>query len=141
VSLLLDTNVISEWVKPRPDPGVVAWLAGVDEDQVFISVITLAEIRRGVDRMPAGVRRDRLDVWLQNDLPARFDMRIIPVDDAVALAWGCIVARREASGRPINAMDAFIAATAEAHTLTLVTRNVADFERSVEVIVNPWIER
>ncbi len=140
MSFLLDTNVVSEWVKSRPNSGVGAWLAEVDEDRVFISVVTLAELRYGIERMAAGSRRKRLEEWLRDELPVRFEGRVLPVDSTVADAWGKVVARGEAVGRPISAMDAFIAATAETHGLTLVTRNASDFESSVKAIVNPWIE-
>ena len=73
MSFLLDTNVVSEWVKPRPHPGVITWLAEADEDRVFLSVVTLAELRHGVERMAAGSRRARLDVWLREELPLRFE--------------------------------------------------------------------
>jgi predicted nucleic acid-binding protein len=138
VSFLLDTNVLSEWVKPRPNAGVVAWLAEADEDRVFVSVVTLAELRHGIERLPPGRRRSRLDAWLRDELPLRFEGRLLPVDDAVAEGWGKLVARREAMGRPIGVMDAFIAATAELHSLTLVTRNLADFKSSVRSAMNPW---
>jgi predicted nucleic acid-binding protein len=138
VSFLLDTNVVSEWARPSPDPGVVAWLAAVDEDRVFLSVVTLAELRYGIDRLPAGLRRQRLEEWLEGDLPLRFEGRLLPIDVGVADAWGRIAALREARGRPISTMDAFIAATAEAHALTLVTRNATDFESSVTRLLNPW---
>jgi predicted nucleic acid-binding protein len=138
VIFLLDTNVISEWVKPRPDPDVVSWLADADEDRTFLSVITLAEIREGIERLANGARRKRLDEWLRHELPLRFDGRIVPVDTTVADAWGKVVARRAALGKSIGIMDAFIAATAEVHDMTLVTRNVEDFKSSVKTIVNPW---
>jgi predicted nucleic acid-binding protein len=139
VSFLLDTNVVSEWVKPRPDPGVIAWLGEVDEDRVFLSVVTLAELRYGIVRLTDGTRRRRLDAWLSHELLLRFEGRLLLIDQAVADRWGEIVVRREAAGRPIGAMDAFIAATAHVHQLTLVTRNEADFRSAVEDIVNPWI--
>lgn len=138
MSFLLDTNVVSEWVKPRPNPRVVAWLADVDEDRVFISVVTLAELRHGVERMHDGARRRRIDAWLSHELPLRFEGRVLPVDDAVADAWGRMVAHRAALGRPIEPMDAFIAAVARVHRLTLVTRNAADFEPSMDAVFNPW---
>lgn len=138
MSFLLDTNVVSEWVKPRPDPGVVAWLAEVDEDRVFLSVVTLAELRYGIARMTDGSRRRRLDEWLRNALPLRFEGRLLPIDAAVADGWGEVIARREAQGKPISAMDAFIAAVARTHDLTLVTRNATDFEPSLTTIINPW---
>ncbi|MDD2677725.1 MAG: type II toxin-antitoxin system VapC family toxin [Methylacidiphilaceae bacterium] len=138
MSFLLDTNVVSEWVKPRPDPGVVAWLAEVDEDRVFLSVVTLAELRYGIERMADGSRRRRLDEWLRNELPLRFEGRLLPIDAAVADDWGGVIARRETQGKPISAMDAFIAAVARIHGLTLVTRNAADFEPSLASIISPW---
>lgn len=137
MSFLLDTNVISEWTRPRPNPGMIQWLAEVDEDRVFISVITLAELRHGVERLPAGKHRTRLDEWLREELPVRFEARILPVDEATAHACGVIVAQREAIGRPIQAMDALIAATAKTRRLTVVTRNANDFAPSVDAI-NPW---
>jgi toxin FitB len=138
VTFLLDTNVVSEWTKQRPNPGVIAWLADVDEDRVFLSVVTVAELRHGIERLPEGNRRRRLDAWLRDELPLRFAGRLLSVDQAVADCWGEVVARREAAGRPIGVMDAFIAATANVHALSLVTRNAADFESTVSDIVNPW---
>ena len=138
MNYLLDTNLVSEWAKARPDPGVIGWLADADEDRVFVSVITLAELRHGVERLAVGRRRKRLNEWIQNELLLRFDQRILPIDAATAEAWGRIVAHREALGRPIGVMDAFIAATAQVRKLTLATRNQDDFESSVDSIVNPW---
>jgi len=138
LSFLLDTNVVSEWVRPRPDANVVEWLAEVDEDQVFMSVISFAELRRGVDLLPAGLRRDGLERWVVDDLAARFDGRVLDVDRPVADAWGRITARSRRAGHTLGAMDAFFAATAETHELTLVTRNVRDFEGLGISIFNPW---
>lgn len=138
MSFLLDTNAVSEWVKPRPDPGVVAWLAEADEDRIFVSVVTLAELRHGIERLAPGQRRKRLDAWLTDELPDRFGERILPIDLSIADAWGKLVVRREALGRPIGTMDAWIAATAQVHALTLVTRNLRDFEAVVDDVVNPW---
>ena len=138
MNYLLDTNVVSEWVKPRPDAGVVAWLAGADEDRLHISVVTLAELRHGIERLPSGARRGKLDDWLRHDLPLRFEDRIVPIDQSIADAWGVLMARCAAAGRPLGVMDGFIAATAEARALTLVTRNAADFEGAARDVVNPW---
>jgi toxin FitB len=138
MNFLLDTNVVSEWIKPRPNSGVVAWLAQVDEDRTFLSVITLTEIRYGIQSMAAGRRRNQLNAWLEDDLPERFAGRILAIDNAVADACGRIAARAEANGRRIEAMDGFLAATAEIHGLTLVTRNASHFEPAIKQILNPW---
>jgi len=137
MSFLLDTNAVSEWVKPRPNPGLIGWMESTDEDRVFISVVTLAELRYGVERLAAGARRRRLEEWLGRELPLRFEGRMLPVDADVAKAWGKTVSRSEAMGRPIGAMDAFLAATAEVHQLTLVTRDVSDF-KVLKTIMSPW---
>ncbi|MFY9949723.1 MAG: type II toxin-antitoxin system VapC family toxin [Candidatus Sulfotelmatobacter sp.] len=139
MNFLLDTNAVSEWVKPRPNPGLVAWMDSADEDRIFLSVISLAELRYGIERMAQGRRRHRLDDWLQHELPMRFEGRILTVDARIADAWGNTVSRSEAVGRPISVMDAFLAATAEIHRLTLVTRNVSHFPL-LKNILNPWIE-
>jgi predicted nucleic acid-binding protein len=138
VSFLLDTNVVSEWLKPWPNPGVVSWLAAVDEDQTCLSVVTITELRYGIDHLPAGARRKRLDEWLGEDLLPRFEGRILPVDLAIADECGCLIARSQALGRQIDARDAFIAATAEVYGLTLVTRNVAHFQPAVKALFTPW---
>lgn len=138
MSFLLDTNIVSEPMKPQPTPSVVRWLADADEDHIFISVVTLAELRTGVERLAAGVKRKRLEEWLQDELPVRFEGRILAIDPIVADACGKIVARCQDLGRPIEAMDAFIAATAEVHRLTLVTRDVSDFKPALKSVLNPW---
>jgi len=138
MNFLLDTNVISEPMKPRPNAGVLAWLAEVDEDSVFLSVVTVTELRYGIERLATGRRRDRLDAWLRKDLTSRFGKRILPVDFEIADACGRLVAQSESVGRPMEPRDAFIAATAEVCRLTLVTRNASDFEATVKTIVTPW---
>jgi predicted nucleic acid-binding protein len=137
MSFLLDTNAVSEWVKPRPNPGLIEWMESTDEDRVFISVITFAELRYGVERLATGGHRRRLEEWLGHELPLRFEGRILPVDRDVADAWGKTASRSDAAGRPIGAMDAFLAATAEIRRLTLVTRNVSDFPL-LKAVLNPW---
>ncbi|MFZ0704726.1 MAG: type II toxin-antitoxin system VapC family toxin [Candidatus Korobacteraceae bacterium] len=138
MSFLLDTNVVSESTKLRPDAGLMAWLDGVDENSVFLSVITLTELRYGLERLAPGRRRKQLDRWLEHELPQRFEGRILPVDALVADACGRLVARTESLGRPIEARDAFIAATAHVHRLTLVTRNASHFETTLKSILTPW---
>src|SRR5262245_8830400 len=138
MSFLLDTNVISEWAKPRPDRGVITWLSEADEDRVFISVVTIAELRHGVERLPAGARRKRLDDWLTRDITLRFEARMLAVDVETTEIWGRVVASRQTGGRPIGVMDAFIAAAAERHDLTLVTRNLSDFDALGIRTLSPW---
>lgn len=137
--LLLDTNVLSEVTKPSPDEGVLRWIHGLDEDRTFISIVSIAEIRRGVALMDSGRKRDALGEWLAHDLPQRFENRIIPVEGAVALAWGDLMALAKQSGRGLASMDGLIAATAVAHQLTLATRNTKDFEGFGVDIINPWV--
>lgn len=138
MTYLLDTAMVSEWTKSRPDPGVVRWLDEVDEDRTYLSVVTIAELRHGVERLTAGRRRVALESWLDGELPDRFDGRLLPVEWDVANAWGRLVARLAHRGRPVDAMDALIAATAECHELEVVTRNVSDFEPTGVPVVNPW---
>lgn len=136
--LLLDTNVLSEVTKPSPDEGVLRWIHGLDEDRTFISIISIAEIRRGVALMDSGRKRDALGEWLAHDLPQRFENRIIPVEEPVALAWGDLMALAKRSGRGLASMDVLIAATAVAHQLTLATPNTKDFEGFGVDIIDPW---
>ena len=138
MNFLLDTNVVSEPLKPQPSASVIGWLAGTDEDRLFISVVTLAELRSGVERLAAGAKRKRLEEWLEDELPERFEGRILSIDPAIADACGRVGARCQNMGRPIEAMDAFIAATAESHGLTLVTRDVSDFQAAIKSFLNPW---
>jgi predicted nucleic acid-binding protein len=136
--LLLDTNVLSEVTRPRPDEGVLRWLHGLDEDRTLISIISIAEIRRGVALMDAGRKRDALDEWLTHDLPQRFENRMLPVEAPIALAWGDLMALAKRSGRGLTSMDGLIAATAVAYQLTLATRNTKDFEGFGIHIIDPW---
>ncbi|MCT2399600.1 type II toxin-antitoxin system VapC family toxin [Novosphingobium mangrovi (ex Huang et al. 2023)] len=140
MSFLLDTNVISEGARPRPDPGVMDWLASMDEEQLFLSVVSLAELRHGIERLDDGGRKAALDVWLTEQLAPRFEERLLLVDPGTADQWGRVVARTQSAGRPIGAMDAFLAAHALQHQLTLVTRNVSDFEAAGVRLFNPWTE-
>jgi toxin FitB len=137
VTFLLDTNVVSEWVKPRPNPGILAWTTAADEDDLFLSVVSLAELRYGAERLQKGARRMQLEQWLDHELPLRFEGRVLPVDAAIADAWGRIVARSESTGSLISANDAYLTATAEVYSLTLVTRNVKHFTAFKDVL-NPW---
>ncbi len=136
--LLLDTNVLSEVTKPRPNEDVLTWLHELDEDRTFISIVSIAEIRRGVALMDKGRKQEALDKWLTDDLPQRFEKRIIPVEGLVARAWGDLMALAKRSGRGLASMDGMIAATAVAHHFSLATRNTKDFEGLGINIIDPW---
>ncbi len=136
--LLIDTNVLSEVAKPAPATRVLEWLDKLDEDRSFISVISIAEIRRGVALMDSGRKRDALDAWLSHDLPLRFEQRMLPVEEKVAFAWGDLMGSAKRSGRGLLSMDGLIGATALAHELTLATRNKRDFQGFGIDLFNPW---
>lgn len=135
MSYLLDTNVLSELARPRPDARVVRWFRGVPDESLHASVLTLGEIRSGIERLPAGAKREKLRVWLEIDLPGWFEGRLLAVDGSVADRWGRLVGEAR---RPIPAVDALLAATALGHGLRLVTRNVADFAFAGLEVVDPW---
>lgn len=138
MNVLLDTNVLSEVQRPAPSPKVLAWLDTVDEDRAFISVASIAELRRGIALLEDGRRRTALAAWLARDLPERFAGRILPIDVAVAERWGDLMAQSRRSGVALSVMDGFFAATALANSLTLVTRNVKDFGAFGVPLLNPW---
>ena len=138
MNLLLDTNVLSEVTRPQPQARVLEWLNALDEDRAFISVISIAEIRRGIAMMDAGRRRDALAIWLSNDLLNRFEQRILPIDPPVAFAWGDMMVLAQRRGRGLSSMDGMIAATALANNLALATRNTKDFDGLGIDLVDPW---
>lgn len=132
---------MSELVKPAPDRNLVAWVRSVPEDATYLSVLTFAEIRHGIERLQAGARRERLQRWLEVDLTDRFNGRILDVDRATAETWGIIMARAGTAGLRLPTMDALLAATAERHGLVMATRNVRDFRQAGVAIVDPWEHR
>lgn len=140
MSYLLDTNIVSELVKPAADPWVMRWVDQF-EDQLFLSVATFAEMQRGIDLMTSGRRREGLRRWLSDDLPDRFAGRIFDIDRRIAEAWGAVMVRGQRVGETVSVMDGFFAATAEAHGLTLATRNVRHFARLEIAVFNPWDHR
>jgi toxin FitB len=134
----LDTNVISELTKARPYTPVVEWLRSVDETVTYLSVITLGEIWRGIQLLPSGKKRNTLSDWFERELVVRFAGRILSIDESISVLWGAVAARAHRMGRPLSVLDAFLAATAERHNLTLVTRNVDDFSAAEVRVLNPW---
>jgi len=135
MSYLLDTNVVSELARPRPSRRVLAWFETVPDDALHLSVLTLGEIRKGVEQIREARRRERLRVWLEQELPGWFGPRLLLVDAGVADRWGRILAE---AGRPVPAIDSLLAATALHHELRLVTRNVDDFLFPGLDVINPW---
>lgn len=135
MSYLLDTNVLSETVRRRAEPRVLEWLDRVPSEALHVSVLTLGEIRRGVERAADPRRRERLRVWLDHDLADWFGPRVLPIDRAVADRWGRLLAE---VGRPMPTIDSLLAATALHFELRLVTRNTADFGFPGLEVVDPW---
>lgn len=135
MSYLLDTNVISELARPTPDSRISTWFAAVPDEALHLSVLTLGEIRKGVERLPASRKRERLRVWLEQDLPAWFAERLLPVDTGVADRWGRLLAK---AVRPLPAIDSLLAATALHHGLRFVTRNANDFAFPGLEVIDPW---
>lgn len=135
MSYLLDTNVVSEIARARPEPKVVRWFQSVPDSGLFLSVIAIGEIRKGIERLPYGSRREALRLWLERDVPSWFENRLLPVDVGVADRWGRLMA---AAGRTLPAADSLIAATALHHGLRVVTRNETDFDFPEVQVVNPW---
>lgn len=135
---LLDTCVVSEFVKPVPAENVVKWLRMTDELQMAISIITLGEIQTGISRLDNGKRRERYQEWLLYELIPRFDGRLLPVGLDDALKWGDLLGRARVNGNPLPSTDTLIAATALNHHMTIVTRNIKDFERIGVPVLNPW---
>ncbi len=135
---LLDTCLISELVKKEPNPVVVSWLDEQDEQTLFLSVLNLGELQKGISKLPDGTRRDELLAWVAHDLVERFTGRILEIDLETALCWGKLQGEAEQTGEKLPVMDSFIAATATTHGLVVVTRNVSDIERCGARVCNPW---
>jgi predicted nucleic acid-binding protein len=140
MTFLLDTCVISELVARQPNPSVVQWVDNVDEDKLFLSVIAIGEIKRGVEKLGNSARKAALQEWLEDDLLIRFRDRIMPIDTAVMLVWGQLAADLEKQGKPMPAIDSLIAATCLQGRLDLVTRNESDFAHSGVTVINPWTQ-
>jgi toxin FitB len=135
---LLDTNAISETLKKKPDRGVVEWFEDTPLSQCALSVLTLGEIRSGIERMPASASRERNRSWLEQTLPANFEGRILPINRDIADRWGRLVA--ETYRQPLHIADSLIAATALVHGLTLVTRDAVFDRISGLLTFDPWMQ-
>jgi toxin FitB len=138
MKFLLDTCVISEIIRPKPSSTVTKWINKEDENNFFISVLTIGELHKGIWKLPESKRKEELHNWIENDLKERFRNRIIDIDLRVAMQWGEIKGIIEKAGKPMPAIDSLIAATGIAHHLTVVTRNTADMKESGVALLNPW---
>ena len=139
MTYLMDTNILSEPIVPRPNSGVISWLKSITLAECFISALTIGEIKHGIEKLPdRHPRKAGLETWLQNDLLAQFLGRILVIDAAVMLEWGVLVGWAERQGRPIPLVDSLIAAQARYYQLTLVTRNDKDFRAAGCKTINPW---
>src|SRR5215831_19351932 len=135
---LLDTNIPSEAIRSHPEQRVDHWINSRDDESLYLSVVTIGELRRGLTILPDGKRLARLQDWMDNDLIPLFSERILPVTRAIAERWGVLSGQRHRAGRPLSMADGIIAATALEHQLTLVTRNVKDYAGLGLTIFNPW---
>jgi predicted nucleic acid-binding protein len=135
---LLDTNVLSELTRPKSEPQVENWLNTADDERLFLSVISLGEIFKGLTILPESKRRQYLRQWVEETMRPWFDGRMLPVSERIAERWGILAGECQLKGRGLSVADGLIAATALEHDLTLVTRNVRDFAYLGIDILNPW---
>ncbi len=135
MSYLLDTNVVSETIRRAPHKTALAWLELLPAESLFVSVLTLGEIRKGIEALADRKRREKLRLWLDHELPRWFEGRVLPVDLAVADRWGRLLAE---VGRSVPTIDSLLAATALHHDLALVTRNARDFDYPGLEVINPF---
>ncbi len=137
---LLDTCVPSELVKRKPQQSVIDWITQVPENSLFISVLTLGELQKGIAKLIDLERRKKLQNWFDDELSPRFADRILDITPEIARAWGILQGKLEQQGQKMPVIDGLIATTALVHNLVLVTRNVADIQRSGVPIINPWLK-
>ncbi|HKP95012.1 MAG TPA: type II toxin-antitoxin system VapC family toxin [Fibrobacteria bacterium] len=135
---LLDTCLVSELVRKKPNPKVVKWVSECDEELTFLSVLTLGEIQKGIAKLGDRKRKSALQMWLDSDLRIRFETRILPVTEDVAQTWGVLQGEAETKGIGIPTVDGLLGATAITHNLTVVTRNTIDIAKTGAKILDPW---
>src|SRR6056297_927622 len=138
MSFLIDTCCISELVKKKPNPNVLKWFTDQDEFSMYISVITFGELRKGIEKLPDSKKKKELNQWVKEDLNSRFKNRILSINMEEVNRWGKILATAENKGKPLPAIDSLIAATAQVHNLSVVTRNTQVIEGSGVDVINPW---
>ncbi len=135
---LLDTNIVSELIRSRPEPKLSRWIASTDENLLYLSVLTMGEIRKGIVQLGKTARQIELQSWVDRDLSSRFVDRILPIDEAVADRWGWISGQAMVSRVRLPVIDGLLAATALHYNLTFVTRNTRDVLATGAVLFNPW---
>lgn len=138
MNYLLDTNVISELIARTPNQKIIDWIDSLDPETVYLSVITIGELRKGIEKLAPSRRKDQLTIWLETDLLLRFAEKLVDITIDVMLVWGELTGRLEREGTPIAAIDSLIAASVLEGKYTLVTRNEDDFQHTGVLIVNPW---
>jgi len=138
MNYLLDTCVLSEFTRRKPEEKVIRWVENIAEEKLFLSAITIGELQRGIQRLPESHRKTELLAWLNNQLIERFGQRLLPLDTQTMFLWGSLTAQMEKSGQSMALMDSLIVATAFQNNLIIVTRNVSDFLPCRAQVVNPW---
>jgi len=138
LNFLLDTCVISELVKPKPNSKIIEWIRNCHEQNLFLSSLTIGEIKKGISKLSESKKKRNLMHWLENDLLQRFNQRILAIDESVALTWGDMLSSCEKKGIQVPVIDGLIASTAIVHGMTLVTRNIEDIEPTGVAVHNPW---
>jgi toxin FitB len=139
MNYLLDTCLISELAKSKPDENVVNWVLSENETGFYVSVLTFGELHKGIEKLPESKKKEELRNWVNDELKNRFQSRIIGIDMRISILWGKIQCIAEKKGKPMPVIDTLIAATALSHDLTVVTRNVSDMEQSGVRLLNPWV--
>lgn len=135
---LLDTCVISELIKPQPNPQMLAWAQNINENQLYLSVLTFGELQKGIEKAADSAKRNKLQAWVNHDLRQRFESRIIPITLEISTRWGMIQGMAEKSGKFMPVIDGLMAATGLVSHCIVVTRNIADMEASGVDLLNPW---
>jgi predicted nucleic acid-binding protein len=139
MNYLLDTCVVSELTKKQSNQNVIIWIETIEEQHLFLSVLTLGEIEKGIAKLPLSLRKSHLKIWLEQDLTLRFENRILNITPEISRYWGNVQGELEKQGKPMPIIDGLIATTALVHDMILVTRNVDDVARSGVKIHNAWL--
>ena len=138
MNYLLDTCVLSELIKPEPSLNVVEWISNIDERCLYISVLTIGEIHKGIEKLPESKKKDNLHKWVNFDLKERFNNKILNIDIHIATTWGKVQAHSDLIGQTLPTIDGLIACTGIVHDLTVATRNTKDMKGSGVSLINPW---